>query len=337
MIIVLKTKTQDKDVQNIEQKLGLLGMKVHISKGEFRTIVGVIGDDNKVNLEQIKSLPYVENVFQVLKPYRLVSREFREENTVIKVGAAAIGGKDFVVMAGPCAVENEKQLLSVAREVKKHGAMILRASAFKPRTSPYDFQGLKDEGLRILRKVKQKTGIIVETEVMDVRDVPKVAEYVDILRVGARNMHNFDLLKEVGKIRKPVILKRGIAATIKEFLLAAEYIVAEGNPNVILCERGIRTFETATRFTLDISAIPVIKQESHLPIIVDPSHPAGNRNYVIALARAAIAAGADGIIVEVHPEPEKALSDGVQSLTFPQYEEMMSQLKKLALAMGRTL
>ncbi|MBU4479311.1 MAG: 3-deoxy-7-phosphoheptulonate synthase [Candidatus Omnitrophica bacterium] len=337
MIIVLKTKTLDKDVQSIEQKLGLLGMKVHISKGEFRTIVGVIGDDNKVNLEQIKSLPYVENVFQVLKPYRLVSREFREENTVIKVGAAAIGGKDFVVMAGPCAVENEKQLLSVAREVKKHGAMILRASAFKPRTSPYDFQGLKDEGLRILRKVKQKTGIIVETEVMDVRDVPKVAEYVDILRVGARNMHNFDLLKEVGKIRKPVILKRGIAATIKEFLLAAEYIVAEGNPNVILCERGIRTFETATRFTLDISAIPVIKQESHLPIIVDPSHPAGNRNYVIALARAAVAAGADGIIVEVHPEPEKALSDGIQSLTFPQYEEMMSQLKKLALAMGRTL
>ena len=260
------------------------------------------------------------------KPYKLASKDFKEK-TVVKVNGVEIGGKDFTVIAGPCAVENEKQFITTALKVKECGAQILRSSLFKPRTSPYSFQGLGIEGLKLLKQAKQETGLLIETEVMDAKTIPLVSEYVDIFRIGSRNMQNFNLLKEVGKTDKPVILKRGMSATIHEWLLAAEYIMSEGNHKVILCERGIRTFESATRNTLDISAIPVVHAESHLPIIIDPSHSTGNRAYVVPMARAAVAAGADGIIVEVHPDPENALSDGFQSLTFQQFEEMMNSVR----------
>ncbi|HAM36637.1 MAG TPA: 3-deoxy-7-phosphoheptulonate synthase [Elusimicrobia bacterium] len=337
MIIILKPHAADDHIRAIERKLLELGLRLHVSKGEYRTTLGVIGDLRKLNAEQIRAMPYVEDVVRILTPYKLVSREFHPKDSVVQAPGVSIGAAEFVVMAGPCAVETEQQLMESALEVKKRGGKVLRASVFKPRSSPYDFQGLKEDGLKILQQAKKATGLALETEVMDIRDIPLVARYVDIFRVGARNMQNYDLLKELGKVKKPVILKRGMASTIKEFLLAAEYILAEGNPDVIMCERGIRTFETATRSTLDLSAVPVLKQETHLPVIVDPSHASGNRAYVIPMARAALAAGADGIIVEIHPCPEKALCDGPQALTLPMYADMMLQLGKLALAMGKTL
>lgn len=277
------------------------------------------------------------NEAKTLQQNRLAGRETKQEDTVIEVGGLKIGGASFTVIAGPCAVENEEQYLSIARKAKELGIKILRGSIYKPRTSPYDFQGIREAGLELLKEVKKETGLLIETEVMDVRQVKILLEYADIFRIGSRNMQNFDLLREVGKTNKPVILKRGMGATIKEFLLAAEYIMHEGNHNVILCERGIRTFETATRNTLDISAVPVIKKESHLPIIIDPSHSTGNRSYVLPIARAALAVGADGLIVEAHPEPEKALCDGAQSITLEQLEEMMKQLKELALVVGKEI
>ena len=335
MIILLKEKTTDEQVKDLESVLEKFNLKAHLVRGQSRTVVAVIGETQSVGTQHFEALPYVEKVMRVMKPYKLAGMRENEQRTVVNVDGVEIGGKDFAVIAGPCAIESEEQLRLSAEKLKELGCKIMRASAYKPRTSPYDFQGLREEGIMMLRKIKEETGLLTETEIMDVRDVKLISENVDILRVGARNMQNFDLLKELGKINKPVILKRGMAATISEWLLAAEYVMSNGNPNVILCERGIRTFETATRNTLDISAIPVVQQSSHLPIIVDPSHAAGNRNYVIPLVRAAVAAGADGVIVEAHPNPEHAKCDGAQSLNFSQLEEMMGEVRKFAEVMGR--
>ena len=337
MIIVLKKGATEKEKTAVVRYIEEHGLRAHISVGTERTVIGAIGDERLLEKEQLELLPGVEKVMPVLKPYKLVSREFHPENTIVKVDGVEIGGNEFVVMAGPCAVESEELLLATAYAVKAAGAKVLRGSAYKPRSSPYAFQGLGEEGLKLLKKAKKETGLVVETEVMDVRNVELVAKYVDIVRIGARNMQNFDLLKEVGRINKPVILKRGLSATIEEFLLAAEYIMSEGNHNVILCERGIRTFETATRNTLDLSAVPVIKQLSHLPIIVDPSHAAGKRELVGPLSKAAVAVGADGLIIEVHCNPEKALCDGKQSLTPEGFAELMKELRKIAAAVGRKM
>lgn len=334
MIIVLKGKVTDEEIRHVEKKLHEWGLRAHLSKGEFRTIIGAIGDESKINVEQLKAIPCVDDVLPIMKPYKLASREFQSENTVVSVNGVKIGGGNFAVIAGPCAVESEEQYMAVARKAKALGVKVLRGSIFKPRTSPYDFQGMGEDGVELLRRAKRETGLLIDTEIMDKGQLELVGDVADIVRIGARNMQNFDLLKEVGKAGKPVILKRGMSASIKEFLLAAEYILAEGNSKVILCERGIKTFETATRNTLDISAVPVIRKESHLPIIIDPSHSTGNREYVLPIAKAALAVGADGLIVEVHPDPEKALCDGAQSITLEQFEEMMRQLRSIAPALG---
>ncbi len=337
MIIIMEQNSTEKQIGDVVKSVENHGMDAHIYTGSERTVIGVIGDTVKIGINGFRSMPGVENVVPILKPYKAASKKFNPAGSTIKIGNVEIGGNKLAMIAGPCSVESEEQMMTIAKSVKDAGADILRGSAFKPRTSPYDFQGLGEEGLKIMKKAKQATGMPIETEVMDTRDVAMVAEYVDVLRVGARNMHNFDLLREVGKTDKPIILKRGMSATIKEFILAAEYIMKEGNHKVILCERGIRTFETATRYTLDIGAIPVLKEETHLPIIIDPSHAAGNRKYVPSLSKAAIASGADGLIVEVHHEPEKALSDGPQSLTPVQFQELMQQLRIISTAVGRTL
>ncbi|MFH1588519.1 MAG: 3-deoxy-7-phosphoheptulonate synthase [Candidatus Diapherotrites archaeon] len=337
MIIVLKKNALQKDIETVIQHIESNGLRIHKSLGEEKTLLGVIGDTTKLSKDRIELMTAVEKVIQIMKPYKLISREFHPENTVIKVNGVAIGGKKIVIMAGPCAIESEEQLFETAKSVKESGAAILRASAYKPRSSPYAFQGMKEKGLKLLKKVKQEVGIVTETEVMDIRTVELVAQHVDIIRIGARNMQNFDLLKQVGKINKPIILKRGISATIEEFLLAAEYIVSEGNPNVILCERGIRTFETATRNTLDLSAVPVLKKKTHLPVIVDPSHAAGENYLVGPLSKAAIAVGADGLLVEVHCSPKTALCDGKQALLPEQFKELMNELRKIAEAIGREI
>jgi 3-deoxy-7-phosphoheptulonate synthase len=285
----------------------------------------------------LEAIPGVEKVLPVLKPYKLASREFRNENTIIKIGTAEIGGRKVVVMAGPCAVENKTLLIETAKEVKAAGASFIRGGAFKPRTSPYSFQGLGEEGLTYLAEARERTGLPVVTEVMDPRDMDAIVKYADIIQIGARNMQNFRLLKEVGAYHKPVVLKRGISATIKEWLMSAEYIMAGGNHNVILCERGIRTYETATRNTLDLSAVPVLKQLTHLPVIVDPSHAVGKWDLVAPMAKAAVAAGADGLIIEVHPNPEEALSDGEQSLKPKMFKQLMDELKPIAQAVGREI
>ncbi len=337
MIIVLKKNVSTKEVKEIIKFVESKGLKIEKSLGEEKTLLGVIGDTSRLSIESIEVLDGVEKVIRVMKPYKLISREFQPENTIIDVEGVKIGGEKIVVIAGPCAIESEEQLFLTAESVKKAGVKVLRASAYKPRSSPYSFQGMKEKGLELLSKVKKELGLVVETEVMDVRTVELVASHVDILRIGARNMQNFDLLKEVGKTNKPIILKRGMSATIEEFLLAAEYIVSEGNPNVILCERGIRTFETATRSTLDLSAVPVLKKRTHLPVIVDPSHAAGENYLVSALSKAAIAVGADGLLVEVHCDPTKALCDGKQALLPHQFNWLMKDLKKIAKAIGRDL
>lgn len=336
MIIVLKGDATDEQIMHIEKKVHEFGLKTHLSRGQYKTLIGAIGDERKVNVDQLKAIPYVDDVLPILKPYKLVSREFKEEDTIVEVDGVRIGGKDFTVMVGLCLIESENQYLSTAKKVKELGTKIL-CSVFKLYTSPYEFQGRKEEELKFFRKVKKETRLVIETEVTNVRQVELLANYVDIFSVGARNMQNFDLLKEVGKINKPVILKRGMSATIKEFLLAAEYIMSEGNHNVILCERGIRTFETATRNTLDLNAVALLKEETHLPIIVDPSHGTGKRNLVIPLSRAAIAAGADGLLIEVHPNPEEALSDGDQSLTIEMFREFIEEIRPIAHAMGKTI
>jgi len=337
MFLTLKPGTTKQGIEELVKKIEELGFQAHISRGVKRTVIGVIGENAIAAKEVFEGFFTVESITPISKPYKLVSREFKKENTIIKIGNVTIGGKDIVVMAGPCSVEKEDLLLSIARNVKKAGAKVLRGGAFKPRTSPYSFQGLGEKGLRYLAKVKRETRLLVVTEAMNIEQVELVSRYADIIQIGARNVQNFDLLKEAGKSKKPILLKRGIATTIEEWLMSAEYIVSKGNPNVILCERGIRTFESATRFTLDLNAIPAIKAWSHLPIIVDPSHGTGVRNFVGSMAKAAIACGADGLIIEVHSDPEHALSDGVQSLLPENFASLMQELRKIARSVGRSL
>ena len=334
MIIIMKNQATDAQIEKVINWIESVGYKAHPSSGVERTIIGAVGDNrDKAVLKYAESLPGVEKTMPILKPYKLASRESHEGNTIVSVGAIPIGGKEFVVMAGPCAIESEEQLLESAHIVKKGGAQILRGGAFKPRTSPYSFQGMEEEGLKLLDQVGHKTDLPTVTEVVNPIDVDLVESYADMLQIGARNVQNFALLKKVGQARKPVLLKRGMMTTIEELLMSAEYILSSGNPNVILCERGIRTFETATRNTLDLSAVPVLKGLTHLPVVVDPSHAAGNWHYVIPLARAAVAVGADGMIVEVHPEPEKAVSDGAQSLKPEKFYQLMDDVRAIAAAM----
>ncbi|MDO8480461.1 MAG: 3-deoxy-7-phosphoheptulonate synthase [Nanoarchaeota archaeon] len=337
MIIVLKPNTRNEDRQTLLEAISKRGLKPVEFAGTERSTIHVLGDVNESVAESMKSFECVENVLRILKPYKLASKEHQSQKTVVKVGDVSFGNGEFTIIAGPCSVESEAQVMESAHMLKKLGIKIMRASAFKPRTSPYDFQGMGIEGLKLLKKVREETGMLVETEIMDVRDVKIAAECVDILRVGARNMQNFDLLKELGKIDKPVILKRGMSATINEFIMAAEYILLHGNRRVILCERGIRTFETAYRNTLDLGAVAVLRTLTHLPIIVDPSHAAGKRDLVPPLCKAAAAVGADGLLVEAHPHPDQALSDGAQSLTPEQLAKLMEELRPLCIAVGRRL
>lgn len=338
MIIVLKPGTSQKDIDHIVSRVKKLGLKPWISKGVERTIIGIIGEEDIMRIQPLEVFPGVEKVMPILKPYKLVSRDFQKEDTVIDCGkGVTIGGQKIAIMAGPCSIENKKTLLETAKKVKASGATVLRGGAFKPRTSPYSFQGLGEEGLKILQEVGKVTGMAVVTELMDTRDIKLLEKYSDIIQIGARNMQNFNLLKVVGKSRKPVLLKRGISSTIKEWLMSAEYILSEGNFSVMLCERGIRTFEQHTRFTLDIAAVPIIKTLSHLPVIIDPSHATGKWGLVPGVSKAAVAAGTDGLIIEVHPNPEEALSDGNQSLLPKKFDLLMKDLKKVALAVGRQI
>jgi 3-deoxy-7-phosphoheptulonate synthase len=338
MIIVLRPDATKKQLDHLVVKIKKMGLKPWISKGVERTIVGVIGEEDIIRAKPLEVFPGVEKVLSILKPYKLASRDFRKESSVIDIGGGVtVGGNKIVVMAGPCSVENKKLLIDIARKVKRSGATVLRGGAFKPRTSPYAFQGLGEKGLKFLAEARDETGLKVVTELMDVRDTAMVCKYADIIQIGARNMQNFNLLREVGKTRKPVLLKRGMSNTIKEFLMSAEYILSEGNFKVILCERGIRTFEDSTRFTMDVSAVPVVKSLSHLPIIVDPSHATGRWGLVGSAAKAAVAGGADGLIVEVHPNPEEAMSDGEQSLYPENFEKLMVELRRVASAVDREL
>lgn len=328
MIISMKLHSSRAEIEEVRAQVEHFGYKVHSIEGEERVVIGVVGvGDVTACFESVEAMPQVEKVVRITAPYKFVSKEFRKERTVIRVNGAQIGGGEFAVMAGPCSVESEEQIMRSAEAVAKAGAKFLRGGAFKPRTSPYDFQGMEEAGLKLLQKAKKATGLAIVTEVMGDRDVELVAEYADIMQVGARNMQNFVLLKALGKCGRPILLKRGMSSTVKELLMSAEYIVAHGNPDVILCERGIRTFETVTRNTCDIAAIPALQELTHLPILLDPSHATGKRSLVPALSRAGVAIGADGLIVEVHPAPEKAISDGAQSLDIPQFQQMMQDLK----------
>ncbi|MCH7911445.1 MAG: 3-deoxy-7-phosphoheptulonate synthase [Deltaproteobacteria bacterium] len=337
MIVVLKPGMAQKEVQAVADRIESLGLKAFVVVGKERTIIGAIGDERLLVDQTLESFPGVEKVLPILKPYKLVSREFQAEDTVIKVGGYEIGGKKIHVMAGPCSVESQEQVLGAAIPAKEAGATFLRGGAFKPRTSPYSFQGLGEEGLNHLAHARKMTGLAIITEVLDPRDLDLVYRYTDILQIGARNMQNFKLLTEVGKLDKPVMLKRGMSASIQEFLLSAEYIAAEGNRRIILCERGIRTFETETRNTLDLSAVPILKQLSHLPVFIDPSHSTGKWELVTPMALAGVAAGADGLLIEVHPRPEVALCDGPQSLKPEKFSALMRNLRKVAEAVGRDM
>lgn len=337
MIVVMSQGANDEEIDKVVNKLESLGFEIHLSKGVERTIIGAIGDKSRISEAALEVLPGVEKVVPIIQPYKLASKGFKQEPTIVRVGDLEIGGEQIQIMAGPCAVESREQLLAIATQVKAAGATILRGGAYKPRTSPYAFQGMEEEGLKILAEAREKTGLKIVTEVVDVRSVDLVAEYADILQIGARNMQNFFLLKEVSKSKRPVLLKRGLSATIEELLMAAEYIMAGSNYGVILCERGIRTFETQTRNTLDLSAIPVVKGLSHLPIIVDPSHATGKWQLVQPMARAAVAAGADGLIIEVHNNPQEALCDGNQSLTPENFTALMKEIKGIAQVMGRKI
>ena len=336
MIIVMTPTATRGDVDHVVGRVLGVGLKVHLSEGKFVTIIGVVGDKKLLMDVPLEAMSGVEKVVAITSGYKLVSRQFKPENSIIDVGGVPVGGAEIVVMAGPCAVESREQLLESAAIVSKAGAKFLRGGAYKPRTSPYSFQGLEEQGLQFLAEARERTGLKIVTEVVDIQSVPVVCEYADVLQVGARNMQNFQLLKAVGKAAKPVLLKRGIAATIEEWLNAAEYIMNEGNYNVILCERGIRTFETYTRNTLDLGAVAVAKNLSHLPIIVDPSHGTGHWKLVRPMSRAAIAAGADGLMIEVHPKPDEAMSDGKQSLTPENFQALMDEVAGIARAMGRT-
>jgi 3-deoxy-7-phosphoheptulonate synthase len=337
MIIVCSKRATEAQIKTVADKIRGLGLELHRSDGVEHTILGLVGDRGKIDSRKFLTLPGVRDVLAVSSPYKLASRDFHPEDTIVDVGEVHIGGSELVVIAGPCAVESQEQILETAKLVKAHGARILRGGAFKPRTSPYSFQGLGEDGLRMLRKSAEEFGLAVVTEVMTINQIGLVAEYSDLLQVGARNMQNFPLLTELGASKKPILLKRGLSATVQDWLMSAEYILSSGNPDVILCERGIRTFETATRNTLDISSVPVVKQLSHLPIIVDPSHGVGDRRYVAAMARAAVAAGADGIMVEVHPNPDSALSDGPQSLTPDQFAALVNRCRIIGTTLGRRI
>lgn len=339
MVIVMKLEATEKDISRVEEKLAEYGFRSHVIRGVERIVIGAVGEKKReVIMDSLEMIPQVEKVVPIMSPYKLVSHAVKKEKTLIDLGdGVVIGGEEIIVMAGPCAVENEQNLCEVAEKVAAAGAKVLRGGAFKPRTSPYSFQGLEEKGLELMARARERTGLKIVTEVVNSHDVPLVAAYADILQVGARNMQNFTLLRELGKQNRPVLLKRGLAATIEEWLMAAEYILSEGNYNVILCERGIRTFERYTRNTLDVSAIPLANIYSHLPVIADPSHSGGDRRLVPALSRAAIAAGADGLLVEVHPYPEQALCDGPQSLTPQDFSLLMVGLQQIAHACGRSL
>jgi len=337
MIIIMKHDATDEQVNHVTDKLKSLGFGVHLSKGIERTVIGAIGDKRLLISQNVQMLPGVSELVPISKPYKLVSREFKTDDTIVRISEnLSVGaGMPLLVIAGPCSVESKEQIISTAKAIKAAGASALRGGAYKPRSSPYAFQGLGEEGLKFMAEAKKETGLPIVTECLDPRDLPTVLKYADVIQIGARNMQNFVLLREVGKIKKPVLLKRGGGSTIEELLMSAEYILSEGNRNVILCERGIRTLETYTRNTLDLSAVPVIKDLTHLPIVVDPSHGTGKWKYVPTMSLAAVAAGADGLIIEVHPHPDAALSDGPQSLTPENFASLMVQIKKVAQAIGR--
>jgi 3-deoxy-7-phosphoheptulonate synthase len=338
MVIVMEQTATEEQVQKVIERLVEVGYDVHRSTGVSHTVLGAVGSPRRpVDPRALELIPGVREVVKISEPYKLVGRTFKAEDTVVDLAGIPVGGPEVIVMAGPCSVETREQVGSVARSVQTSGAKVLRGGAFKPRTSPYSFQGHGEEALRWMRETADELGLAVVSEVMDVRVIEMMLRYVDCLQVGARNMQNFDLLKELGRVRRPVLLKRGLSATIEEWLLSAEYVLAGGNGQVILCERGIRTFENATRNTLDISAIPVVKKRSHLPILVDPSHGTGRRDKVIPMARAAVAAGADGLLIEVHNDPERALSDGAQSLYPDQFDRLMGELRVIAPVLGRVL
>ncbi len=337
MLVVMKPHASPSEIDAVVEKIRSLGLTPHAIPGAQRVAIGITGNKGPLEGELFVSMPGVADAIRVSQPFKLVSREVKEEDTVLDVGGARLGGKAIAVIAGPCSVESKEQILEAARAVKAAGATFLRGGAFKPRTSPYEFQGLGEEGLKLLATAGEATGLKTVSEVMDADDLPVCAEYADVLQIGARNMQNFSLLRKLGSVKKPVLLKRGPSATLKEFLMAAEYILANGNYQVALCERGIRTFETMTRNTLDLNAVPVLKSLTHLPVVVDPSHGIGLRRHVPAMARAGIAAGADGIIVEVHPRPDKALSDGQQSLTPREFDDLMRQVRVIAGAVGREM
>ena len=337
MFVAMKPHATRAEFEAVVERIKALGLTPHPITGTERKVVAVVGNTSSVDPDDFASMPGVAESMRVSQPFKLVSREVREEDTIVDVGGIEIGGRGITVMAGPCSVESKDQILETAQAVKRAGARLLRGGAYKPRTSPYEFQGLREEGLRLLALAREETGLKVVTEVMSTETVAMVSDYADVLQVGARNMQNYSLLERLGSAGKPVMLKRGLSATIREWLMAAEYIVAKGNPQVMLCERGIRTFETMTRNTLDINAVPVLKALTHLPVVVDPSHGIGIRRHVPAIARAGVAAGADGLIVEVHPQPEKALSDGHQSLTPAEFEGLMRQVRVIAAAIERPI
>ena len=338
MIVEMSKGASRQQVDHVVDRAHTLGFEVQLNLGTEKTVVAILGSDTgKTSTDVFAVLPGVESVSRIMKPYKLASREFHPQSSIVNVNGVEIGGKRIVIMAGPCAVESEQQLMETAKAVKKLGASIVRGGAFKPRTSPFSFQGLEKKALKMLAKVKSDLGIPVITEVLDIQNIEVIAKHADILQVGARNMQNFALLKELAKMRHPILLKRGFSATVMEWLTAADYLLAEGNQQVILCERGIRTFEDSVRFSMDISSIAVIKRFSHLPIVVDPSHAAGHSAYVPTIAKAAIAAGADGLLIEVHLNPEEALVDGLQSLNIPNFEHLMAELKPLAKAVGRSI
>jgi len=338
MIIVMKSGVGDTEIDAVCRRITEMGYAPHIIRGEFKTVVAAVGEERgRADLRLLEALETVESVMPVQQPYKLASREVRAEPSEVPVNGVVVGGRAVVVMAGPCSVESESQMREVAEAVKASGARILRGGAYKPRTSPYAFQGLKEQGLQYLAEARKRTGLPVVTEVLETESVELVAEYADMLQIGARNVQNFTLLRRVGEMGKPVLLKRGMATSIQEFLLSAEYILSTGNPSVILCERGIRTFETSTRFTLDLNAVPVLKKLSHLPVVVDPSHGTGHWDLVAPMAKGAVACGADGLIIEVHPRPEEALSDGPQSLKPSKFAQLMCELRPVAEAVGRSL
>jgi 3-deoxy-7-phosphoheptulonate synthase len=336
MIVVMESQATESDVDFVVRQIREAGLEPHVSRGVERTIIGIIGDERRIQREHFALLPRVEDVIPILKPYKLASREFRRDGSIVDVRGVAIGGKAVVVIAGPCSVESEEQILQTALQVKGLGAQLLRGGAYKPRTSPYSFQGLGVDGLKLLAKVRESTGLGIVTEVMESSDVDIVAEYADMLQVGARNMQNTRLLRSVARLNKPVLLKRGFAATLNELLMSAEYILSGGNPRVVLCERGIRTFVDYSRNTLDLNVVPAVHELSHLPIIVDPSHGTGRHEFVLPMSLAAVAAGADGLMIEVHPNPVDALSDGEQSITPQSFQALMSQVRAVARAVGRT-